>query len=189
MEPTQPDLSNGSRSDTPSSNGATIPTPLPNETLVLHPWDQGNVVVELQELLCAHGFPLRVDGDFGWRTEAAVWAFQRQKGLRMDGIVGHQTWQALRATVEPGTRRLHRGHIGEDVRELQGLLQVCGYNVRRDGIFGHKTYEAVVDFQRHHHLHDDGRVCSVTWNVLRAGKPIHTHRQKTRWLPDFRRWW
>ncbi len=189
MEPNKSSLSNGVMGDSAPDRGAIVPKPPPNATPVLHPWDQGSAVMELQELLCAHGFTLRIDGDFGWRTEAAVWAFQRQKGLRMDGIVSSQTWQALRATVEPGTRTLHRGHIGADVRELQGLLQVCGYDVRRDGIFGEKTHQAVVAFQQHHHLHDDGRVCSVTWNILRAGKPVHPPRPRTRWLPDFSRWW
>ena len=36
-----------------------------------------------------------VDGDFGTKTETAVKAFQKSKGLGGDGIVGNKTWQAL----------------------------------------------------------------------------------------------
>lgn len=36
-----------------------------------------------------------VDGDFGIKTESAVKAFQKSKGLVADGIVGNKTWEAL----------------------------------------------------------------------------------------------
>src|SRR5690606_6939339 len=42
-----------------------------------------------------HGANLRVDGDFGPSTEAAVMAFQRKAGLVVDGIAGTKTRQAL----------------------------------------------------------------------------------------------
>jgi peptidoglycan hydrolase-like protein with peptidoglycan-binding domain len=41
--------------------------------------------------------PLAVDGIFGPKTLARVKEFQRNKGLQVDGLVGPQTWRALRA--------------------------------------------------------------------------------------------
>lgn len=53
-------------------------------------------VIVLQILLDAiAGSNLKVDGIFGTRTEQAVRAFQRQKGLNPDGIVGKSTWPPL----------------------------------------------------------------------------------------------
>lgn len=40
---------------------------------------------------------LRGDGAFGIRTHSWVVYFQERKGLKVDGVVGPQTWRALRA--------------------------------------------------------------------------------------------
>lgn len=59
----------------------------------------------LQELLNGYGFPLVIDGDFGGATYGAVRGFQDQRHLKVDGIVGNQTWAALRLETpqDPGT--------------------------------------------------------------------------------------
>jgi peptidoglycan hydrolase-like protein with peptidoglycan-binding domain len=62
----------------------------------LNQGDSGAAVTKLQQLLNAKGINLRVDGVFGDETRAAVVKFQQQNGLVVDGIVGTQTWQALR---------------------------------------------------------------------------------------------
>lgn len=138
---------------------------------VLHPWDEGPFVAELQELLNAQGYSLRIDGDYGSRTETAVKVYQKRQGLRIDGIVGRQTWLSLKTTVKPGSRTLRQGRSGIDVMELQGLLQICGCYVRRDGFFGVETTEAIMQFQQQHHLHPDGVVNAVIWTLLRGRKP------------------
>jgi ribosomal protein S9 len=58
--------------------------------------DQGDAVFSLQRLLTAQGFPVNDDGDFGGGTNTAVKAFQKARGLDADGIVGKDTWDALR---------------------------------------------------------------------------------------------
>ncbi len=58
--------------------------------------DSGVAVTELQQLLNAKGINIAVDGIFGDATRAAVVQFQKQSGIATDGVVGPQTWQALR---------------------------------------------------------------------------------------------
>ena len=53
----------------------------------------------LQHLLNRTGASLATDGVFGVKTEAAVRAFQRPRGLVSDGIVGDKTWARLTAGV------------------------------------------------------------------------------------------
>lgn len=57
---------------------------------------KGDAVRALQGVLNAHGFDCgEVDGSFGAKTDAAVRAFQKARGLAVDGIVGEDTWTAL----------------------------------------------------------------------------------------------
>ena len=58
----------------------------------------GGAVRRLQTWLSDLGYdigPHGVDGDFGADTEAAVLRFQREHGLKADGIVGRETWSGL----------------------------------------------------------------------------------------------
>jgi len=64
----------------------------------------GNSVKTLQQQLKSAGFdPKGVDGQFGANTAAAVKAFQKAKGLTVDGLAGSQTLTALRDGFEPST--------------------------------------------------------------------------------------
>ena len=51
----------------------------------------GEDVRTVQYLVTAHGHATAVDGIFGPLTRAAVEAFQKSRGLAVDGIVGPQT--------------------------------------------------------------------------------------------------
>lgn len=58
--------------------------------------DDGPVVVALQTELKKLGhYNAAIDGDFGPRTELAVRFFQRQRNLKVDGLVGPSTWTSL----------------------------------------------------------------------------------------------
>lgn len=64
----------------------------------------GELVKQLQTKLNALGYDLGIcgiDGDFGQATEKAVKQFQKDHGLKVDGVVGQNTWAALNATDQP----------------------------------------------------------------------------------------
>lgn len=58
--------------------------------------DSGQDVAQIQAKLGALGYdPGAADGDFGENTTAAVKAFQTDRGLEADGIVGPATYRAI----------------------------------------------------------------------------------------------
>jgi hypothetical protein len=65
-----------------------------NYTLLMQ-GDSLPMVGVLQLLLNRFDAKLKVDGEFGLRTLAAVKAFQREQKLKPDGIVGKDTWGQL----------------------------------------------------------------------------------------------
>ena len=58
---------------------------------------QGDGVEVLQRLLGYRGYSVVVDGDFGPQTDAVVRAFQAERGIPVDGLVGPVTWSTLLA--------------------------------------------------------------------------------------------
>jgi peptidoglycan hydrolase-like protein with peptidoglycan-binding domain len=54
-----------------------------------------DAVLALQTLLNLRGQDIAIDGDFGDQTDGAVRAFQKAKGLTVDGVASPQTWAAL----------------------------------------------------------------------------------------------
>ncbi len=62
---------------------------------------KGDVVRELQTFLNGKGATLRVDGDFGWRTRSALKDYQASLGVKVDGVFGPQTLQAVMASLMP----------------------------------------------------------------------------------------
>jgi peptidoglycan hydrolase-like protein with peptidoglycan-binding domain len=134
---------------------------------------RGNSVVRLQRLLANAGFnPGPIDGIFGPGTLAAVRAFQASRGLRVDGIVGVQTWTALGVncqvpTPPPTCPTLRRGSRGPAVVMLQRLLNQRGFNVGPvTGFFGPRTEAAVRAFQGSERIPVTGVVDVVTWTAL-----------------------
>lgn len=133
-----------------------------------------------------------VDGVFGKQTEDSVKTFQRVFNLTPDGIVGPATWYKI-SFIYTSVRRLSElygeneslsgipvqfvepletGSSGERVRLLQYYINVLAAfyeeisEVREDGIFGEKTREQVLSFQRVFGLAEDGIVGIGTWDAL-----------------------
>ncbi len=69
--------------------------PLPRRKRTLRRGNKGAEVRTLQESLNQRGAALAVDGKFGKRTEVAVRQFQRENGLKADGVCGERTWERL----------------------------------------------------------------------------------------------
>ena len=67
----------------------------PTINSILKIGSKGQDVINLQTKLQKLGYPIKIDGDFGPKTEDAVKLFQRNKGLTVDGIVGKGTFEAL----------------------------------------------------------------------------------------------
>lgn len=156
-----------------STSAPAAPAKLP--TLLLG--SRSSDVKTLQEMLNAKGYNAgSVDGIFGRNTRAAVIAFQNANGLAADGIVGKLTWAKLydtttalpSASTATGTQPMvYRGSRGDAVRRLQELLHKKGFDCGAvDGIFGSKTYAAVMAFQKANGLSADGIAGPLTWGKL-----------------------
>lgn len=65
--------------------------------------------------------------------------------------------------------QVRNGSQGNDVKELQKILNQNGYNLTEDGIFGTKTDSAVRDYQKKNGLSVDGIVGTNTWGALSGG--------------------
>lgn len=146
----------------------------PQDVLPLVEGDTGDPVSDVQQRLIALGFDPVSDppGLFGRATRAALEAFQRRRGLRVDGECGRHTWQTLvEAGFRLGDRLLYR-HTpmlrGDDVAELQQRLSALGFDPGRvDGIFGDVSTAALRDFQENAALPVDGILGRSTLDELR----------------------
>jgi N-acetylmuramoyl-L-alanine amidase len=132
----------------------------------------GAAVAEVQAILVQLGSLSSLPSTpiFDEATDLAVRAFQQQRGVSVDGIVGRETYAALQAArLTLGDRLLSlagRRYVGDDVAVLQERLLELGFDAGRvDGVFGHRTEAALSGFQREYGLVGDG-VCGPT--TLRA---------------------
>ena len=68
--------------------------------------DEGAEVTAVQEQLLTLGYTVSVDGNFGPTTVGAVKAFQKDRGLDADGIIGEMTHKALLGRELPVSRSI-----------------------------------------------------------------------------------
>ena len=134
---------------------------------LLRTGDSGPAVAEVRSALREFGMltPLAAgapDDHYDSFVEGAVRAFQQQRGLITDGIVGPATYRALReARWTLGDRMLglmiSAPMAGDDVFALQERLLELGFDTGRPGgVFDAQTEKALRAFQREYGLIQDG---------------------------------
>jgi N-acetylmuramoyl-L-alanine amidase len=136
--------------------------------------DRGPVVIDLRAKLARLGLlPDLGEADlFDDAVDGAVRAFQQRRGLRVDGVVGPETYRALdEAHWRLGDRLLSyvvtHPFVGDDVATLQQRLSEMGFDPGRcDGIFGRQTEAALREFQRNVGQAADGTVGPKTLKSL-----------------------
>jgi N-acetylmuramoyl-L-alanine amidase len=141
---------------------------------VLRVGDRGDGVRDLQHRLVGAGHPIAPSefATFGASTEAAVRAFQTARQIRVDGIVGPETWSAVvESGFELGDRLLYLQSPnlrGDDVALLQHTLNRLGFDAgREDGILGPESAGALREFQRNAGLTVDGIAGPATLEAFR----------------------
>lgn len=103
-----------------NTDSVSVETPAVSTDANLKKGSKGDEVKTMQTMLIACGYSCGsagADGDFGNNTLAAVKAFQKDKGLTVDGIYGPVTKAALeKAYAERGTT------TGETVNQLRARI-------------------------------------------------------------------
>lgn len=174
-----------------NSEGEKLPIPPKPPSYTLKKGSKGDAVKVLQYFLdCISLFfeeipAIKIDGMFGTATENSVKSFQKRFNLEVDGIVGQATWKKLYEVykaIEPYLFNtvapkypgyiISEGSRGEYVTMIQQWLSKISTKyasipkVDVDGIFGPKTKNAVIAFQKQFSLSADGLVGNKTWDKL-----------------------
>jgi len=165
---------------------------------VLRRGEAGPAVAEVRTTLAGLGLlpadpaaPVADEAVYDAVVEHAVSNFQQQRGLITDGIVGPDTYRALRdATYQLGARPLaymvSSPVSGDDVMMLQERLLELGYDAgRANGVFAAQTEAALRNFQRDYGLTRDGICGAETVRALRqlsprakGGSPVFLREQE-----------
>lgn len=116
---------------------------------------------------CAY-YTGKIDGVEGSKTKTAYKNFQRDNGLKADGVYGTET----------------NGKLILVIKNLQSLLNKHGYNLAIDGIVGNATINALKDFQKNNGLAVDGIAGVKTYEKLNAGTTPSTEPYKCKYFDD-----
>ena len=143
--------------------------------------DYSNEVYRMQTALAQLGYSITSDGKYGAATERVVRQFQKDQGLKVDGVAGNATLTRLylmssgtaAATAVPSGaqssssyQKMQYGDVGANVLQLQYALNSLGFSLKADGKYGAATSAAVRAFQRANGLSVDGVAGANTQRIL-----------------------
>ena len=138
----------------------------------------GDLVLQVTNFLVRLNLLKAESSVFNGTVEAAVKEFQQARGLSVTGVVDPVTLRALdEARWKLGDRVLSLTTPfmrGDDVANLQSQLSEMGFNCGRvDGIYGHESEEAVMEFQKSVGVKADGRCGPATiMSMMRLKKIV-----------------
>ena len=164
-----------STSTKPNDNPTDVDDVIVGGYTTLRWGDKGPEVKKLQEALKNRGYYSgKLDSTFGSGVYAAIKAFQKQYGLKVDGIAGPATQILLYGSSSSSndtSTSLKKGSSGTKVRNLQYVLYELGYyDGAINGQYGDTTADAVRAFQINNNLSPvDGVAGSKTLKVLYSG--------------------
>lgn len=138
-------------------------------------------VREIQRLLDSLGYDLGsygVDGSYGEDTYNAVKAFQKDRGIAVDGVAGPVTLAALRgAKRKPASPAPPVPSVPSGGTSVPAPRPAKSDKLDEDGRFGRKTVRALQRYLNEHHdagLKVDGKAGPKTWRALQKalGTPV-----------------
>lgn len=127
---------------------------------------RGNEVSLLQNKLRSISYAnYNSTGYYGSSTKESVRKYQKDHGLAADGMAGYRTLSNL--GLANAASYLKQGSRGSEVVKLQNTLNSKGFTVgKADGIFGSRTHNGVIGFQKSNGLTLDGIAGPITQTNL-----------------------
>lgn len=131
-------------------------------------------VAQIQQRLMDLGFMDYAEPTelYGSITSESVKMFQRQNDLKQDGIIGPETkMMLLSEDAKRYTAKL--GMSGQDITRIQTRLYEMGYigsSNQITGTFDENTQNAVIKMQSNNGISADGKVGSVTAELIYSGE-------------------
>lgn len=105
---------------------------------------KGPEVIELQKKLAQLGYTIgTADGKFGSKTEAAVRRFQKEHGLRVDGLAGTQTIKELKRLTGQSTNASGKA-VGYKNIDTNLLARTVNAEARGEPYVGQVAVAAVI---------------------------------------------
>lgn len=95
-------------------------------TGMLRQGSRGARVRELQGLLVRAGYAIKVDGDFGPSTKAAVMAFQKDQAITVDGVAGPETFRRLETFKQAPEEKVGQQGVTETKEAKEGIGGIGG---------------------------------------------------------------